>query len=90
MGLGYFDWELPMTTTIQAVYEGGVFRPIRQIALTEGTHVEVLIPAVASPRDPKTVAARLAQIADTAPQSGQPESTSRDHDQFLYGGKSEP
>jgi predicted DNA-binding antitoxin AbrB/MazE fold protein len=79
-----------MTTTIQAVYEGGVFRPIRQIALTEGTHVEVLIPAVASSRDPKAVAARLAQIADKADRSGQPESASRDHGQFLYGGKTQP
>jgi predicted DNA-binding antitoxin AbrB/MazE fold protein len=79
-----------MTTTIQAVYEGGVFRPIRQIVLTEGTHVEVLIPAIASPRDPKAVAARLAQIADQAHRSGRPESTSRDHDQVLYGGKTQP
>ena len=76
-----------MTTTIQAVYEGGVFRPIRQIALVEGTHVEVLIPAVAMPRDPKAVAARLAKVADKAPRSDRPESTSRDHDLFLYGGK---
>ena len=79
-----------MTTTIQAVYEGGVFRPIRQIALMEGTQVEVLIPAIASPRDPKAVAARMAQIADKAHRSGRPESTSRDHDQFLYGGKARP
>lgn len=76
-----------MTTTIQAVYEGGVFRPIRHVVLMEGTQVEILIPAVASPRDPKAVASRLAQIADTVGRSGQPESTSRDHDRFLYGGK---
>ena len=79
-----------MTTTIQAVYEGGVFRPIRQVALTEGTQVEVLIPAAAAPRDPKAVAARLAHIAEKARRSGRPESTSRDHDQFLYGGKPQP
>lgn len=72
-----------MTTTIQAVYEGGIFRPTQQVALREGTHVEVLIPAVASPRDPKAVAARLARIADKADRSGRPEFASRDHDQFL-------
>jgi predicted DNA-binding antitoxin AbrB/MazE fold protein len=79
-----------MTTTIDAVYEGGVFRPTRQIALTEGTHVEVLIPAVVPPHDPRAAAARLAQIADKAFRSGRPESTSRDHDQHLYGGKTLP
>ena len=76
-----------MTTTIQAVFEGGVFRPIQQIALTEGTHVDVLIPVVATPHDPKTVATRLAKIAGKAVRSGRSESTSRDHDQLLYGGK---
>jgi predicted DNA-binding antitoxin AbrB/MazE fold protein len=40
-----------MTTTIEAVYEGGVFRPTRQIALTEGTRVEVSIPAVVEEAD---------------------------------------
>ena len=79
-----------MTTTVQAVYEGGGFRPVRQIALTEGTCVEVLIPATAAIRDPKAVAARLAQIADQAPRTGQFESTSRDHDQILYGGNPKP
>ncbi len=79
-----------MTTTIEAVYEGGVFRPIRSVALTEGTHVEVVIPAAVSPREPKAVADRLAQIAEKARQSGQSESASSDHDQFLYGGKSNP
>jgi predicted DNA-binding antitoxin AbrB/MazE fold protein len=79
-----------MTTTIEAVYEGGVFRPTHQIALTEGTHVEVVIPVVAPSRDPKVVAARLSQIAAKARRSGQPESTSRDHDQILYAEKLQP
>ncbi len=79
-----------MTTTIEAVYEGGVFRPLGQIVLSEGTHVEVTIPAVAAPRDPKAVAARLAEIADRAGCSGRSESTSRDHDQYLYRGNTRP
>jgi predicted DNA-binding antitoxin AbrB/MazE fold protein len=74
-----------MATTVEAVYEGGVFRPTRQVALTEGTHVEVLIPAS---RDPKAVAARLSDIASKDTRTGQPETTSRDHDQYLYGEKS--
>jgi predicted DNA-binding antitoxin AbrB/MazE fold protein len=79
-----------VTTTIEAVYEGGVFRPVRQIMLSEGTHVEVTVPAVATPRDPKAVAARLAQLADNAGRTGRTESTSRDHDRYLYGGKTQP
>jgi predicted DNA-binding antitoxin AbrB/MazE fold protein len=76
-----------MTTTVPAVYEGGVFRPTRKLVLTEGTHVDVLIPQAALPRDPKAVAATLAKIAATAPRRGRTESTSRDHDRILYGGK---
>jgi predicted DNA-binding antitoxin AbrB/MazE fold protein len=79
-----------MTTTIQAVYEGGVFRPVRQIVLREGTHVEVLVPAAESPLDPKAVASRLAEIAAKNCRSGQPDSASEDHDHFLYGGNFQP
>ena len=76
-----------MTTTVPAVYEGGVFRPTRKLTLTEGTQVDVLIPHFATPRDPKAVAARLSRIAAAAPRRGHTESASQDHDQFLYGGK---
>jgi hypothetical protein len=47
----------------------------------------VLIPQAVPPRDPKAVAAKLSGIAAKAPRRGQGESTSRDHDQILYGGK---
>jgi predicted DNA-binding antitoxin AbrB/MazE fold protein len=76
-----------MTTTVRAVYEGGVFRPTRKLMLTEGTHVDVLIPQTSPPRDPRAVASRLSQIAASSPRSGHSESTSQDHDQVLYGGK---
>ncbi len=79
-----------MTTSIEAVYEGGVFRPTQRIALTEGTHVEVLVPLTASARDPKAVAAKLAQIAAKTPLADQPETSSLDHDQVLYGGRNNP
>ena len=74
-----------MTHAIEAVYEGGVFRPMRQITLSEGTRVEVFIPAAAMPRDPKSVTARLSEIAAKAACTGQSESTSRDHARYLYG-----
>lgn len=76
-----------MTMSIEAIYEGGVFRPTRQISLTDGTHVEVLVPLTASARDPKMVAAKLAQVAAQATGWGQPESASVDHDEILYGNR---
>lgn len=74
-----------MSVSIEAIYEGGVFRPTREIKLTEGTHVEVIVPAKIVPPDPRVAAVRLGQLAARAPVSGQPESTSIDHDQILYG-----
>ncbi|MCE5269224.1 MAG: antitoxin family protein [Planctomycetaceae bacterium] len=73
-----------MTTSIEAVYDGGVFRPTRQVALADGTHVEVLVPTANANRDPRTVAARLAEVAARADRKGEVESTSRDHDRYLY------
>jgi len=79
-----------MTATVQAVYEGGVFRPTRKLSLTEGTQVDVLIPQAHAPRDPHAVAAALTRIAAQAPRRGRTESTSANHDQFLYGRKQQP
>jgi len=76
-----------MTMIIDAVYEGGFFRPIEKVDLTDGTHVEVRVRQVAGLRDPKAVAAKLRNLAANAPRNGLSESTSRDHDQILYGGK---
>jgi predicted DNA-binding antitoxin AbrB/MazE fold protein len=76
-----------MTTTVPAVYEGGVFRPTRKLMLSEGTHVDVVIPEAAVPRDAKAVAAKLASIAAKAARHGKSDSASRDHDRILYGGE---
>ena len=40
--------------TIPAKYEHGVFKPLEEVQLTEGTRVEVLVPAEA-PRRPKSI-----------------------------------
>ncbi len=71
--------------TIQAVYEGGVFRPTADIDLAEGTHVEVIVPQDDLFPDPRAAAAKLAAIAALAPKSGTPETGSIDHDHYLYG-----
>ncbi len=70
-------------TTISAVYEGGIFRPTREVALEEGTHVEVIVPEGVSRHDPTTAARLLSEIAARAPKSDTPESASVDHDRVL-------
>jgi len=82
--------ETRMTKSIEAVYEGGYFRPVGKISPKEGTRVEVLITQPDAPRDAKAVAAKLAQVASKAAVGQTVESTSLDHDKILYGGKSQP
>jgi predicted DNA-binding antitoxin AbrB/MazE fold protein len=76
-----------MTTIIEAIYEGGFFRPLEKVNLTEGTHVDVRVRQPPAQRDPRAVAAKLGELAAKAPRSGRQESTARNHDQILYGGK---
>ena len=90
-----------MTTTIEAVYEAGVFRPLTQMELTEGRHVQITVDAedailTASAEhnaDTETlteaeVQARLKivqSISALAVSHGRVETASRDHDKLLYG-----
>jgi hypothetical protein len=41
--------------TIPATYENGVFKPLEDVQLTEGTRVEVHVPAEGAPKKPKSV-----------------------------------
>ncbi len=41
--------------TIRATYEYGVFKPLEDVQLTEGTTVEVHVPAEDAPQQPKSV-----------------------------------
>jgi predicted DNA-binding antitoxin AbrB/MazE fold protein len=43
-----------MSITIQAVYEGGVLRPVQPLPLAEGTTVEVTVADVKPPTRPLT------------------------------------
>jgi len=47
-----------MTTTVEAIYEGGVLRPLQPLALPEHAHVHVSVETM--PEDPER-AAWLAQ-----------------------------
>jgi predicted DNA-binding antitoxin AbrB/MazE fold protein len=43
--------------TIPARYEKGVFRPLQDVAIQEGTVVEVLLPAQVPAKQPPSIAA---------------------------------
>ena len=80
-----------MSAVIDAVYQGGVFRPVTPPELPEGTAVRVLVlpEAVPTPavRNPDDVFARLKRIAELPEEpGGDPTITGRDHDRTLYGG----
>jgi predicted DNA-binding antitoxin AbrB/MazE fold protein len=47
--------EKQATMTIPATYENGVFKPLGDVKLTEGTRVEVHVPAEDAPRRSKSV-----------------------------------
>ena len=70
--------------TVEAVYEGGVFKPVVPVTLVEGTHVRVTISTDKEPADPKTVARLLAEIA-ALPLQGSETFSGEDHDAILYG-----
>lgn len=73
-----------MAFSIDAVYEGGVFRPTSEVCLQEGTHVEVILPVIRPARDSRLVAQHIARVAAQTTSAG-PETSSVDHDKVLYG-----
>jgi predicted DNA-binding antitoxin AbrB/MazE fold protein len=79
-----------MTTTIEAVYEGGVLRLKEPVALADGTIVEVTITTSELSGENKTPAEILSSIA-SLPMEGDGQGFSgRDHDKILYGEKPTP
>ncbi len=47
--------ENQATMTISATYENGVFKPLEEVHLSEGTRVEVHVAAENAPKRPKSV-----------------------------------
>lgn len=78
---------------IEAVYEGGVFRLARPLALGDGTRVSlVVLPPSDRPEPisdgearPRGLAARLRDIAGAAPEGSATTSDATGHDAILYG-----
>ncbi len=78
-----------MTTTISAVYENGVLRPLAPLSLPEGQRVQVTV-AREEAAEGQGAAAILAEIAALPVQGSGDPSTSRDHDKVLYGDRNPP
>ena len=78
-----------MTTTIDAVYEGGILRPLQTLDWQEGEQHTVTVqegaPAALS-YDPQRAVDIMAEIAALSNNTGEVETTSTDHDKILYGG----
>ena len=82
-----------MSHTIPAVFDSGVFRPLAQVELADGTHVVVQLeasePTTGEEVDEETQQAwrdyvkRMESLTDDSPRDGL---TNRDHDRILYGG----
>lgn len=81
-----------MTTTVEAVYESGVLRPLSPLELEEGERVAVTVAPSRLPEPPpakpsaRTPAEILAEIAALPMEPG-PEFNGTDHDKVLYGGE---
>ncbi len=79
-------------TTIDAVYQNGVFRPASAPDLPEGTAVRIVVvaePPVAAPSPGKAAYEMLRAIAEMPEESGGgPNVTSQNVDRILYGSSS--
>ncbi len=70
--------------TIKAVYQNGVFRPLKPIVIQEGTEVEVTLTKPRQRPTPEEVKHSFLRIADMPLEEGESFS-GRDHDKILYG-----
>ena len=79
-----------MSTTIEAIYEQGVLRLKKPVALPEGTLVEVIIITPDSAQGETAPSDILSAIAALPLEGNGAEFAGRDHDQVLYGKEETP
>jgi predicted DNA-binding antitoxin AbrB/MazE fold protein len=79
--------EQAMTTTVEAIYEGGVLRLKEPISLDEGAEVEVIVISREPAAGESKPAEVLAAIAALPLEGTDGEFSGRDRDSILYGGK---
>ncbi|CAN5316698.1 hypothetical protein BH20ACI1_BH20ACI1_04410 [soil metagenome] len=76
-----------MSQTISAIYENGVLRPEKPLAVSEGAKVEIIIVISKDEKPTKTPAEILAELAALPIEGKTDKFSGRDHDKILYGEK---
>jgi predicted DNA-binding antitoxin AbrB/MazE fold protein len=69
-----------MSSTIQAIYERGLIRPLEATSLTEGEELEIMLLKKKEPGASKV----LSKIADLEIEGESDNFAGRDHDEVLY------
>jgi len=72
-----------MSTTVKAVYEGGVFKPKEPVSLQEHAEVEV-VTSTRPPRDPEDPTGWKAIDSLIGILKGTPPDVSENHDAYIY------
>ena len=72
-----------MTTTVKAIFEGGLLRPLTPLELREGEEVDMTVRSrqEAAAPDPEYIEQLLAEFAAAYEPTGQGETASVDHDE---------
>jgi predicted DNA-binding antitoxin AbrB/MazE fold protein len=78
-----------MTTQIKAVYERGLLRPLKTLALQEGETVEIVLVQRRASASRSSPAQLLAAIASLPDQPRTDAFSNRAHDNALYGERGE-
>lgn len=73
-----------MTKEIEAIYEGGIIRPVEPLELPDGARLDVIVITRESPKTNGNAASILAEIAALPLESASDSFSGREHDSVLY------
>ena len=76
-----------MTKEIQAVYEGGMIRPLQPLELPEGARLDVIVITHEQSKTNGNTVEMLAEIAALPLEGSSDAFAGREHDSILYPGK---
>ena len=74
-----------MTIHVDAIYEGGSFRPANPVTLEEGAQVVLTIETDLPLKPPQQLVAGLAEVAAMPARGPDDGFSGADHDEILYG-----
>lgn len=79
-----------MPTTVQAIYEDGVLKPLEPLSIDDGTLVEVTVTSSGEPSPGRRAYQMIAAIAALPLEVEGDEASGRDHDTILYAERDAP